>query len=51
MGAFYITVRTTPARGLRLRARLGLDRAHCVVGAVGAGFTLERGIDPGGLAR
>jgi 7,8-dihydropterin-6-yl-methyl-4-(beta-D-ribofuranosyl)aminobenzene 5'-phosphate synthase len=35
----------------RLRSRLGLDRGHSVVGAVGASFTLERGIDPGALAR
>jgi 7,8-dihydropterin-6-yl-methyl-4-(beta-D-ribofuranosyl)aminobenzene 5'-phosphate synthase len=35
----------------RLRSRLGLDRGHAVVGAVGASFTLERGIDPGALAR
>jgi 7,8-dihydropterin-6-yl-methyl-4-(beta-D-ribofuranosyl)aminobenzene 5'-phosphate synthase len=35
----------------RLRSRLGLDRGHSVVGAVGASFTLERGIDPGMLAR
>jgi len=34
-----------------LRARLGLDRRHCVVGAVGASFTLDGGIDPGDLAR
>jgi 7,8-dihydropterin-6-yl-methyl-4-(beta-D-ribofuranosyl)aminobenzene 5'-phosphate synthase len=35
----------------RLRSRLGLDRGHSVVGAVGASFTLERGIEPGALAR
>jgi 7,8-dihydropterin-6-yl-methyl-4-(beta-D-ribofuranosyl)aminobenzene 5'-phosphate synthase len=34
-----------------LRARLGLDRGHCVVGAVGASFSLAGGIDPLGLAR
>jgi 7,8-dihydropterin-6-yl-methyl-4-(beta-D-ribofuranosyl)aminobenzene 5'-phosphate synthase len=34
-----------------LRARLGLDRAHCVVGAVGASYTLDGGIDPLKLAR
>ncbi len=34
-----------------LRARLGLDRGRCVVGAVGASFTLDRGIDPLKLAR
>jgi 7,8-dihydropterin-6-yl-methyl-4-(beta-D-ribofuranosyl)aminobenzene 5'-phosphate synthase len=33
-----------------LRDRLDLDRAHCVVGAVGAGFDLERGILPGNIA-
>jgi 7,8-dihydropterin-6-yl-methyl-4-(beta-D-ribofuranosyl)aminobenzene 5'-phosphate synthase len=35
----------------RLRARLGLARETCVVGAVGASFDLARGIDPGALAR
>lgn len=35
----------------RLRSRIALDRAHAVVGAVGASFTLERGIEPGALAR
>ena len=34
-----------------LRHRLGLSRANCVVGAVGARFTLRGGIDPGLLAR
>ena len=34
-----------------LRARLGLDRGRCVVGAVGASFTLDGGIDPLSLAR
>lgn len=34
-----------------LRARLGLDRRRCVVGAVGASFTLDGGIDPLKLAR
>ena len=34
-----------------LRARLGLDRSHCVVGAVGASYTLDGGIDPLLLAR
>jgi 7,8-dihydropterin-6-yl-methyl-4-(beta-D-ribofuranosyl)aminobenzene 5'-phosphate synthase len=34
-----------------LRARLGLDRRTCVVGAVGAGFDLEHGIRPGTIAR
>lgn len=35
----------------RLRADLGLDRAHAVVGAVGATFELGRGIDPRHIAR
>jgi len=34
-----------------LRSRLGLDRGHCVVGAVGASFSLATGIDPLHLAR
>ena len=34
-----------------LRQRLGLDRKRCAVGAVGARFSLERGLDPGGIAR
>jgi 7,8-dihydropterin-6-yl-methyl-4-(beta-D-ribofuranosyl)aminobenzene 5'-phosphate synthase len=34
-----------------LRPALGLDRAHAVVGAVGAGFSLEGGIDPGHIVR
>jgi 7,8-dihydropterin-6-yl-methyl-4-(beta-D-ribofuranosyl)aminobenzene 5'-phosphate synthase len=34
-----------------LRAKLGLDRKRCVVGAVGSGFTLEDGIQPGTIAR
>jgi 7,8-dihydropterin-6-yl-methyl-4-(beta-D-ribofuranosyl)aminobenzene 5'-phosphate synthase len=34
-----------------LRTRLGLDRRRCVVGAVGASFTLDGGIDPLKLAR
>jgi 7,8-dihydropterin-6-yl-methyl-4-(beta-D-ribofuranosyl)aminobenzene 5'-phosphate synthase len=34
-----------------LRSRLGLDRRRCVVGAVGASFTLNGGIDPLKLAR
>jgi 7,8-dihydropterin-6-yl-methyl-4-(beta-D-ribofuranosyl)aminobenzene 5'-phosphate synthase len=33
-----------------LRSRLGLDRKTCVVGAVGAGFDLDRGIRPGVIA-
>jgi len=35
----------------RFRHDLGLDRAHCVVGAVGQTFDLTRGIDPGEIAR
>lgn len=34
-----------------LRRELGLSRAACVVGAVGASFRLDRGIDPLHLAR
>ncbi len=34
-----------------LRSRLGLDRRHCVVGAVGAGFDLDDGIRAGTIAR
>ena len=34
-----------------LRGGLGLDRAHCVVGAVGSGFELGRGILPSTIAR
>jgi len=30
---------------------LALDRAHAVVGAVGASFELGRGIDPRNIAR
>jgi 7,8-dihydropterin-6-yl-methyl-4-(beta-D-ribofuranosyl)aminobenzene 5'-phosphate synthase len=33
-----------------LRQRLKLDRRHCIVGAVGAGFDLETGIRPGTIA-
>jgi 7,8-dihydropterin-6-yl-methyl-4-(beta-D-ribofuranosyl)aminobenzene 5'-phosphate synthase len=33
-----------------LRQRLNLDRRHCVVGAVGSGFDLEGGIQPGMIA-
>ena len=36
---------------LRFRHDLGLDRAHAVVGAVGASFELGRGIDPGLIAQ
>ncbi len=35
----------------RFRAELGLDRAHAVVGAVGATFELGHGIDPGYIAK
>ena len=35
----------------RLRHDLGLDRAHAVVGAVGASFELGRGINPGSIAK
>ena len=34
-----------------LRQRLGLDRTTCAVGAVGARFSLETGLDPGAIAR
>jgi 7,8-dihydropterin-6-yl-methyl-4-(beta-D-ribofuranosyl)aminobenzene 5'-phosphate synthase len=33
-----------------LRDRLNLDRSRCVVGAVGFGFDLERGLLPGTIA-
>jgi 7,8-dihydropterin-6-yl-methyl-4-(beta-D-ribofuranosyl)aminobenzene 5'-phosphate synthase len=35
----------------RFRHDLGLDRAHAVVGAVGAGFELGKGINPGDIAK
>ena len=35
----------------RLRRDLGLDRAHAVVGAVGASFELGQGINPGVIAK
>jgi 7,8-dihydropterin-6-yl-methyl-4-(beta-D-ribofuranosyl)aminobenzene 5'-phosphate synthase len=35
----------------RLRQDLTLDRAHAVVGAVGASFELGRGINPGVIAK
>jgi 7,8-dihydropterin-6-yl-methyl-4-(beta-D-ribofuranosyl)aminobenzene 5'-phosphate synthase len=35
----------------RFRGEVGLGRAHCVVGAVGQAFQLERGIDPGRIAK
>jgi 7,8-dihydropterin-6-yl-methyl-4-(beta-D-ribofuranosyl)aminobenzene 5'-phosphate synthase len=34
-----------------LRERLGLDRKTCAVGAVGARFNLQSGLDPGRIAR
>ena len=34
-----------------LRQRLGLDRKTCAVGAVGARFNLQTGLDPGRIAR
>jgi 7,8-dihydropterin-6-yl-methyl-4-(beta-D-ribofuranosyl)aminobenzene 5'-phosphate synthase len=34
-----------------LRQRLGLSRKACAVGAVGARFDLEKGLDPGAIAR
>lgn len=34
-----------------LRSRLGLDRSTCVVGAVGSGFELGKGLQPGAIAR
>ena len=34
-----------------LRSKLGLDRRSCVVGAVGSGYELESGIQPGTIAR
>lgn len=35
----------------RIRQLLGLSRRNCAVGAVGGGFTLGKGIDPGAIAR
>ena len=35
----------------RIRAGAGLTRATCAVGSVGGGFALEKGIDPGTIAR
>ena len=35
----------------RIRDAAGLDRATCVVGAVGSGFSLRGGIDPARIAR
>jgi 7,8-dihydropterin-6-yl-methyl-4-(beta-D-ribofuranosyl)aminobenzene 5'-phosphate synthase len=35
----------------RLRESAGLDRDHCLVGAVGASFELSKGIEPRDLAR
>ena len=47
MGAHCTGVETV----YRLRGSLGLDRAHAVVGAVGADFELGAGIHPGYIAR
>ncbi len=35
----------------RFRRDIGLDRAHCVIGAVGASFELGKGIDPLHIAK
>jgi 7,8-dihydropterin-6-yl-methyl-4-(beta-D-ribofuranosyl)aminobenzene 5'-phosphate synthase len=35
----------------RFRTALGLDRGHCVVAAVGSSYDLDKGIDPGNIAR
>lgn len=35
----------------RIRQHAGLDRKSCVVGAVGAGFSLDKGVDPQYLAK
>ncbi|MBI4851195.1 MAG: MBL fold metallo-hydrolase [Acidobacteria bacterium] len=35
----------------RIRQKTGLERKSCVVGAVGASFTLDKGIDPLDLAK
>jgi 7,8-dihydropterin-6-yl-methyl-4-(beta-D-ribofuranosyl)aminobenzene 5'-phosphate synthase len=35
----------------RLRQLTGLDRKTAAVGAVGGGFTLDKGLDPGSIAR
>lgn len=35
----------------RIRQLLGLTRRTCAVGAVGGGFTLAQGLDPGNIAR
>jgi 7,8-dihydropterin-6-yl-methyl-4-(beta-D-ribofuranosyl)aminobenzene 5'-phosphate synthase len=35
----------------QLRQLMNLDRAHCVVGSVGATFTLSKGINAGNIAR
>jgi len=34
-----------------LRKNIGLDRKHCVVGAVGASYDLDKGIYPGAIAQ
>jgi len=35
----------------RIRQLTGLDRRHCAVAAVGAVFDLDKGLDPGSIAR
>lgn len=47
MGAHCTGIETV----FRFRKDLGLDRAHAVVGAVGASFELGHGIDPGYIAQ
>lgn len=47
IGAHCTGIETT----FRLRQDLGLDRAHAVIGAVGATFELGQGIDPRNIAR
>jgi 7,8-dihydropterin-6-yl-methyl-4-(beta-D-ribofuranosyl)aminobenzene 5'-phosphate synthase len=34
-----------------IRQRAGLDRKTCVVGSIGASFTISKGIDPEALAK
>ena len=48
---FLGTHRTGIEPVYQLRQRLGLSRANCCVGAVGARFTPQDGLDPGALAR
>ena len=47
MGAHCTGIETV----FEFRRQLNLDRAHAVVGAVGASFTLDEGIFPGYIAR